>query len=744
MAYRASDRRLSTANQLLRSGQLDQALQLYGELKEEQPELSRVLETNIELAILRKRREKRKSGAIRKKAYQPDAEKYLLSYEIYTVDIVVPIYNALEEVKRCLHSVIKWSDPYDFQLIIVNDGSTSEVTEWLNHFEADHDRCRVIHNTVNLGYTKSVNIGFKAARADYVIALNSDTVVTPKWIQSLLRCARARANIGIVGPLSNAASWQNIPDLFNVDKQFAVNEVPAGFTIPSFAEYVYENSLRKYPEVPFVNGFCFLVARDVIDAIGYFDEESFPTGYGEENDYCIRASKAGFKLAIADDAYVYHAKSASFGHDARKQLAKAGMTELKRKHGPEFVNNLAQSIRKSKSLGGVRDHVRGTLERKKSKVSPSNTAITSLRIAFLLPVSGGGGGVHSIVQECLGMQRVGATANVLVPKKHLANFLKAYDDIEQKNSLFIGFEPSDLFKICSGFDVVIGTIYTSLKALAKVVEEQPQIIPGYYIQDYEPLFSAPWSKEWIEARESYTLIPKCILFAKTKWICDKVEDEHGVKVRKVRPSLDHNVYHLNLSRHFAPEDQAPIIVSAMIRPKTPRRGAFRTMSLLKRLKEALADKVDIRIFGCEGGDPEFSKLPSDFAHTNHGVLTRPEVSEVLKVSDWFIDLSDYQAFGRTGIEALACGSRAIITRWGGADEYAAVDGWGDCVYLVDVFSHDLFECVCDLIARKDGGLVKAIKSSLIANKFTIEAAALSELQVFLEGFSTCIDRVYSQ
>ena len=54
------------------------------------------------------------------------------------------------------------------------------------------------------------------------------------------------------------------------------------------------------------------------------DEENFPIGYGEENDYCIRAADAGFTLAIADDAYVFHAKSKSFGHSRRKELSKQG------------------------------------------------------------------------------------------------------------------------------------------------------------------------------------------------------------------------------------------------------------------------------------------------------------------------------------------------------------------------------------------------------------------------------------
>src|SRR5690606_40036745 len=68
------------------------------------------------------------------------------------------------------------------------------------------------------------------------------------------------------------------------------------------------------------------------------------------------------------------------------------------------------------------------------------------------------------------------------------------------------------------------------------------ILPAYYVQDYEPLFSAEGSQEWETARRSYRLVPDAVLFAKTHWIIEKVADEHGVTVHKVEPSLDHSVY----------------------------------------------------------------------------------------------------------------------------------------------------------------------------------------------------------
>ena len=71
----------------------------------------------------------------------------------------------------------------------------------------------------------------------------------------------------------------------------------------------------------------------MIDAVGLLDEERFPSGYCEENDYSQRAREAGFELAVADDAYVHHAKSRSFGPDGRAELARRNYETFLDKHG---------------------------------------------------------------------------------------------------------------------------------------------------------------------------------------------------------------------------------------------------------------------------------------------------------------------------------------------------------------------------------------------------------------------------
>ena len=121
-------------------------------------------------------------------------------------------------------------------------------------------------------------------------------------------------------------------------------------------------------------------------------------------------------------------------------------------------------------------------------------------------------------------------------------------------------------------------------------------------------------------------------------------------------------------RIFTIQEQKLIIIEkiyAMIRPNTPRRGAHRTMSILKEIKDKYSKSIEIHIFGCDDITLEKENLETDFEFKNHEILKRIEVAELAGKSDIFIDLSDYQAFGRTGLEAMASGCISILPTEGG-------------------------------------------------------------------------------
>ena len=153
---------------------------------------------------------------------------------IKDVDIVVCVHNALEDVRGCLDSVLlHTTKPY--RLIIVDDGSDSDTARYLAAFVAQHADAALLRNEAARGYTFAANQGLRASSSSYALLLNSDTIVSPGWLDRMLACAETDPKIGIVGPLSNTASWQSIPRI--EDKgDWAANPLPPGVSIPKMAE----------------------------------------------------------------------------------------------------------------------------------------------------------------------------------------------------------------------------------------------------------------------------------------------------------------------------------------------------------------------------------------------------------------------------------------------------------------------------------------------------------------------------
>jgi GT2 family glycosyltransferase/glycosyltransferase involved in cell wall biosynthesis len=610
-------------------------------------------------------------------------------------------------------------------VILVDDGSDAQCATYLREFAHDHPHCSLLRNEEPSGYTKAANRGLRETTAELVVLLNSDTIVTPFWLERLVECARSDSEIGLVGPLSNAASYQSVPERFDPNGDWALNALPPGWGIDQLAAAVTQVSNRTFPRVPFVNGFCFAIKRAVVDAIGFFDEEGFPHGYGEENDYCLRAADAGFTLAIADHAYVHHAKSRSYSHERRRDLGKIGRSVLIRKYGAERLEAGEALLRDEPTLAKMRLALGGYLKAAKPAQGTVNEMSATPKVLFLLPVSGGGGGAHSVVQEAAGMRRLGVEAQVAIRSRHLPLYRENYPATGGAERLFFSYRTLDeLVTHAAGFDVVVATIHTSMPLVAAIAAEHTSVIPAYYIQDYEPFFYPKGSPEREEAARSYTLVPDAILFAKTRWLCDTVGALHGVEVHKVSPSIDHEVYFPKSTKRQG----SRVRVVAMIRPSSPRRGAGRTMEILRQLTREFGRRVDVRTFGCTEADLDGAQLPTDFPFTNHGILTREQVAKLLRDADIFIDLSDYQAFGRTGLEAMACGCAVVVPALGGTDEYA-VDR--ENALIVDTSQlEDCFAAARELMA--DAKLRERLKQSGVAkaSEFSIDRAARSELEVF--------------
>lgn len=598
------------------------------------------------------------------------------------IDIIVCVHNALEDVQRCLESVQAHSC-VPFQLIIVDDGSGLATRDYLRAYAGQYS-ATLLRNEQAGGYTLAANQGLRKSQAAAVILLNSDTIVTPRWLEELQQCADSDAKIGMVGPLSNTASWQSVPEIEHRG-DWASNPLPDDLGVVQFGQMIQRFSARVYPRLAFLNGFCLYIKRALIDELGYFDEDNFARGYGEENDYCLRAGKAGWQLAVCDSVYIYHAQSKSYSHERRKQLADHAGQVLSQKHGQALIDAGVQHCRHSRLMQGIRRRAMVSLLRAQ-QIQQGQFFWRDKKVLFVLPVREAGGGGHVVLTEALAMQRMGVDVRIL----NLACHREVFEACHPHNPIPIEYieHPHEITDVAEDYDAVIATANHSVEWLAALhhVAKPPRL--GYYIQDFEPWFYVEnitqrvqfWRWAWLRRRLASWYYRKhegfrhawlsyfqpLIRFSKTEWNRQEVSYQTGLACDAIGVSFDTDRF---LARHeYLDNDNVHIV--AMVRPSSPRRAPSQTMRVLKRLKQQYPDGVRISIFGCEAQDPLYQTMPRDFDFSHLGLLNTTQIAELFNQADIFVDFSHFQAMGLTAMEAMASGLAVILPATGGTGEFA--------------------------------------------------------------------------
>ena len=580
-----------------------------------------------------------------------------------SVDIIICIHNALEDVKRCIESVFEYtSEP--FNIILVDDGSEKPAKEYLESLAHDCPNTKLIRNKRARGYTRAANKGLKRSNAEYCVLLNSDTIVTNGWLDKIIQCKKSDEKIGIVGPLSNTASWQSVPEL-DKDGDWAHNDLPEGINLERFGKMVEINSVQIYPHLPLLNGFCIMLHRPVIDVLGYLDEKNFGAGFGEEDDYNLRAGKMGIHLAVADDTFIFHAQSKSYTDEKRFLLCKQNGEKLRKKHGDYLLDCCVHKAKDNFILEGIRARVQILAERDRF-VKMANERWEGKRILFLLPAVDTGGGSNVIIQESNTMIKMGIDVRIFNLSRHRNAF-------EATNSTSIPIIYGESFdnsrEIAGNFDVVCATLYTTVE-YCYFEELNREIHSVYYIQDYEPNFYEKGSTEYHWALRSYTLLPNMTFVTKTEWNRNAVERETGTKATVIGKSVDIDLFR---PRKMFP-NKTGTVVSAMIRPETTRRSPKLTLEILNEIAVRYGDRVAIYVFG---SDPNQSSIDKAFWDSNYknpqiinlGKLDKYKMASLLSETDIFADFSLFQAMGLTALEAMACGCCVIAPKNGGCAEF---------------------------------------------------------------------------
>jgi GT2 family glycosyltransferase len=225
-----------------------------------------------------------------------------------------------------VRSVLGTTGSARWHMTLIDDASPDQgVRAWLREFARDEPGVTVLENVRNLGFVQTVNLGMRLAGRRDVILLNSDTQVANDWLDRLRAAALARPSVGTVTPFSNNATICSYPQ-FCVD-----NTLPPGQDTAAMDRLCAGSNRGQAVEIPTAVGFCMYIRRACLDQVGEFDAANFGKGYGEENDFCLRATALGWKHLHALDVFVYHEGGASF-KESRVALQANALAAIRRLH----------------------------------------------------------------------------------------------------------------------------------------------------------------------------------------------------------------------------------------------------------------------------------------------------------------------------------------------------------------------------------------------------------------------------
>lgn len=234
------------------------------------------------------------------------------------VDVIVPVYRGLADTMACLASVAGARTRQSFRLVCVDDDSPEPELSAALRDLAKRKKIDLLVNPQNLGFVASVNRAMALHPHRDAVILNADTLVAPGWLDRLAAAVAADATIGTATALSNNATICSYPRLNQA------NPMPSVEELRDIDEACAEVGKGAVVDIPTGVGFCLFVRRACWQDVGAFDVGRFGRGYGEENDFCLRARERGWRNVVAGNVYVAHRGGVSFGDTARVAIARAG------------------------------------------------------------------------------------------------------------------------------------------------------------------------------------------------------------------------------------------------------------------------------------------------------------------------------------------------------------------------------------------------------------------------------------
>lgn len=227
------------------------------------------------------------------------------------VTICVLAYNRLEKTRRCVESILAYTQGITYELLLVDNGSNDGTLEY---FQSLLCPCKkILHITKNLGAQYATNLAMRSFSGRYFALVVNDAVVTKNWLSNLLRCFESDPKIGMVTPgASNVSNLQEIPLPFSSYDEMQQKAAAHNQSDP-----------RKWEQRVRLVAIIFLLKREVVDLIG-LDDPGFFHDF-EEDDLSVRVRRAGYKLMVCMDTFIHHDHDFRHGEDKNQAQFQASI-----------------------------------------------------------------------------------------------------------------------------------------------------------------------------------------------------------------------------------------------------------------------------------------------------------------------------------------------------------------------------------------------------------------------------------
>lgn len=364
--YKEDEVRLLEVDLLIHGEEFDSALFLAAQLCEKYPNSRDCLDAfrRAYVAFDESRRRKDLVDFLEGLDYFTPVQKPRDRVEIIAdeaVDVIVPVHNAMHAVEACIASLKATSGPRLGRVILVNDASDNKVRDKLVALATDNERIVLAETAKRSGFSCALAVGVGESRAPAFVALNSDTIVTEGWLETLHAALRSEPQVAMVGPLSNNAGWQNYGPVLGQSGGFAGSQIPSIQCRADLEAEISGLKVKSLVPVHMLHGFCVLVDRKAYDAQGGLDQELFPEGYGEFQDLSIRMRGAGHDLFVVTDCVVFHERGASHSSARRAALSLAGRKSLYARYSALNYLCLEMASVRTPALDDIRDDLKPVL-----------------------------------------------------------------------------------------------------------------------------------------------------------------------------------------------------------------------------------------------------------------------------------------------------------------------------------------------------------------------------------------------